>query len=223
MKRLKLFSILACCSAALTFMSCNTGSDSSSWTPLNPTQKASCFSQVAGSYSGKMVYYSEDHKAILSDVTDTLSVSWTIGTGLGSDTTMTVTNLPAKILSKYIPEEKVSKALAAYEAPVSLKSAMYFYQTTPAPTFLLIPEVVKCPITYDGATHTISLYFYQSNLSAVTSYGYYNATDKQLAMSIIFGGYKVDADNSSTSTSTLNYTINGRTFSYAPLMFIATK
>ncbi len=219
----KLLSIVAFCAATLTFTSCNTG-ESNTWTPLTPTEKASCFAQTSGSYSGKMVYYNANESTTsTSSVTDTLNVNWTIGTGVGSDTTMTVTNLPVKVFAKYIPDEKVSKALAAYEAPVPFKNAMYFYQTSPAPTFLLVPEIVKIPITYDGGSHTLSLYFYQSTLSSVTSYGYYYATTKQLVMSIVLGGYELDATDTTSNVNKLEYKVSGKTFSYAPLQFIAQK
>lgn len=217
----KLLSILAFCAATMTFMSCNTG-DTTTWTPLTPTEKAACFSQVAGTYNGKMMYYNVSDSS-KSTTTDTLKVSWSIGTGLGADTTVTVSNFPVKILAKYISEEKVSKALAAYEGTVPLSSPMYFYQTSPA-AFLLQPEIVKCPITYDGGSHTISLYFYQSTISAVTSYGFYNTSQKALRMDFLVGGYKLDAtDNSSKDLKTLSYKVNGRSYSYAPLVFVATK
>lgn len=220
----KLLSILAFCAATMTFMSCNTG-DTTTWTPLTPTEKASCFAQVAGNYNGKMVYYSvNDSVTNRTNVTDTISVSWSIGTGLGADTTVTVTNLPVKILAKYISDEKISKALAAYEGTVPLKSPIYFYQTSPTPAFLLQPETVKCPVNYEGGSHTISLYFYQSYISAVTSYGFYNTTQKALKMNFLLGGYKLDATDTSTSdVKKLEYKINGRTYSYAPLEFTAQK
>lgn len=217
----KLLSILAFCAATMTFMSCNTG-DTTTWTPLTPTEKAACFSQVAGTYNGKMMYYNVSDSS-KSTTTDTLKVSWSIGTGLGADTTVTVNNIPAKILAKYIPEEKISKALAAYEGTVQLKSPVYFYQTSPA-AFLLQPETVKCPISYEGGSHTLSLYFYQSTISAVSSYGFYNTTQKALGMRFLLGGYKLDAtDTSVTDVKKLEYKINGRTYSYAPLDFTATK
>lgn len=223
MKKLRLLTILACCASAFAFMSCNTG-DTTAWTPLTPSEKASCFAQVTGTYNGKMAFYSEDSKANASDVTDTLDVKWTIGTGTGADTTVTVTNFPVSILHKYIPEEKVSKALAVYEGTVALKSPMYFYQSTPAPAFLLQPEVIRCPISYDGGAHTISLYFYQSYVSAITSYGFYNSTKNTLRMSFLFGGYKLDStDDSSTGMKQASYTINGRSYSYAPLEFSGQK
>lgn len=221
MKKMKLLSIMAFCAAVMAFTSCDTGT-SSAWTPLTPTEKAACFSQVAGTYNGKMMYYSVSDSA-KSATTDTLKVSWTIGTGLGADTTVTVNNIPVAIIAKYISEEKVSKALATYKGTMQLKSPMYFYQTSPA-AFLLQPEEVKCPITYDGGSHTISLYFYQSSISAVTSYGFYNTTQKALRMDFLLGGYKLDAtDNSSKDLKTLSYKVNNRSYTYAPLVFVATK
>ncbi len=223
MKKLKLFSILVCCLAALSFMSCNS-SNTPSWTPLTSAQKASCFTQVTGSHTGKMIYVSDEHKTSTSDVSDTTSVNWNIGSGVGTDTTLTVTNFPIKVLAKYIPEEKVSKALASYEIPTSFKSAIYFHQITPTPAFLIKPEVVKCNVNYDGADHVISLYFYQSSVYSITSYGFYNSAQKALNMNILFGGYKIDAKDNDTSTpKPLTVKVDGRTYQYAPLTFIEQK
>lgn len=223
MKNLKLLSILACSFIALSFMSCNSG-NTTSWTPLTSAQKASCFNQITGSHTGKMIYVSEEHKTSTSDVSDTTNVNWNIGSGVGTDTTLTVTNFPFKVLAKYIPDEKVSKALASYEIPTSFKSAIYFYQITPTPAFLIKPEVVKCNVNYDGADHVISLYFYQSTVYSITSYGYYNSTQKSLNMNILFGGYKIDAkDNDTNTPNPIKVKSNGREYQYAPLTFIEQK
>lgn len=223
MKKIIFLSIVVCCLAAITFMSCNTG-DSTSWTPLTPTQKAACFSQTMGVYNGKMVYYNTSKSTNSTNVTDTVNVSWTVGSGVGADSTVTINNFPVKVLAQYISDKSISTALAAYSGTVSLNSPIYFYQTSPVPAFLMKPETLKCKINYDDADHIISLYFYQSTLYSITSYGYYSSSQKTFKMGVSFGGYKIDAkDGDASNVKTPEFTINGRTYLYAPLDFTATR
>ena len=227
MKKFKALSIVAACIAAFAFSSCNTGSDNS-WTPLTANEKAYAYNQTAGAYTGKMVYYSEEHATKNNDVLDTLTVTWSLY-GNSKDTAMTVQNFPIKVMAKYIKSTDDTKplieALKNYNGPVvSLKSNVYYYSTNPI-NFLLNPDVMTCNLTYGEATHKVSFYFYTSYINSISNYGTFDPSSKAFAAMIYAGGYKVDAkDDDKTQPTKFDYTVASGTpyeqaLTVAPFLF----
>lgn len=226
MKSIKILSVMLCTLAIVAFTSCNSESGET-WTPLTPTEKASCFNLVQGTHNGKMIYLSDEHKNNSQDYQDTTSVTWNIGSGYGTDTLMTVRNFPVKIFSKYIKDEEISKALANQEQPIELTSSIYFYQTSPV-AFLINPLPASCTLNYGGADHKVTFYFYQSSVYSPTCVGMYSTSTSlggtYMLMQMYVGGYKVDAkDSDTTSPTQMSYRVNSIDYTMLPLGFISQK
>lgn len=180
MKKLTLLSLMVCCLAAMSFISCDNNDDNN--TALSKDEKAQCLAAVKGDYTGKMVYADIDAKT-LQTVNDTVDISWSILT----DSTMIIKHFPTKALTVNITDNTLSSALTT-AASVDMTCQISFVKTSPV-TFLINPITPSYNLTYGGIIHQVQIPFYTNN---GYTFGAYNATKGLLQMQIVEGGIYVD-------------------------------
>lgn len=195
MKKFKFLSFLMCCMSALLVTSCLSDDDDSD-RGLTPEQQGLCLNAIRGSYTGKLIYPSEN-PANSTDKTDTLNTSCVVNP---MDTTVVLYNFPAELVAKWIKDGEVKDALMdASEQDV--KSKLYFYQNNPYIGFLTIPLPVEYDVFYGGAAHKVTAIFY----SGQYSYGIHSASLKQMQIQYILGAVCLDGDTKTNLMNTSAY------------------
>jgi hypothetical protein len=196
MKKFKILSVMLCCMAAMTLMSCNDDDSSSS---LTKEDVAQCFAAIKGVYTGKVVYGSVNANNT-ADITDTLDVQWSAGT----DSTLVIANFPAKLLAQNITNTELKAALSA--APnQNITCHTVFMQVSPI-TFLLNPVSPSYQLTYGGATHKVQVAFYINNYS---SYGFYDTSKKMMEFQLVEGAIFVDGQQTSYLGNGVSFVFTG--------------
>lgn len=136
MKKFTILSFVAALTAAFSFTSCN--SDSDSYTPPTLEQQQSMIEALGYSQTGGIVYYNEN-KLNSKDVLDTIpNIVATISKETNKDDNGNTKNLyasvsfkfPVSILSKFVDDEKLAAAIADMD-DVNLKVNLvpYLYST----------------------------------------------------------------------------------------------
>lgn len=214
MKKSIVVTVMAAFAAVFSFTSCNTEGSTFEWP--NKTEANTIMQAVAGSNSGKMIYYKVNPDNV-KDYVDTLSyIGWNI---TPSDSVLTVHDFPVSILSEYVTNNDALKAAVAAADPQDLKAKCVPFSVSNY-TFLINPTALTTNLTYGGATHKVQFVFYTgSNYSygkktAVSS----TSTSTVLTMQILLGAIYIDGNKSAY----LNYTVNN--YSVTPqFYFIGTK
>lgn len=184
MKSLKVFVLAACALAGLTLTSCNDDDDDT----LSTQEVQEAFQKVKGNYTGELIYASTNPDNA-QDQTDTVSVSWQ----LGSDSVMTIHNVPAIAVARNIADSTISKAVAAQPAQ-DMKCYIGFFAVDP-PRFLINPTGLTYEVSYiskvgeDARTHRVQVFFLANSMY---SQGYYEQDKGRLAMQLIEAAIYVD-------------------------------
>ena len=192
MKTKQLVSIMIGCLTALCVTSClgDDTSESDSQT-LTKAQIAQCFMTVAGNYTGKL-YYEAKSSDGYATIVDSLDTSWYIPT----DSTLIITDFPAKALAEYVSYQPLKAALA--EAPNKMVNCKTWYLKTSPIELLVNPYTIEYNLQYSGSQHKVHVVFYANN---TYSFGALDPTSKELMVKIIPATLYVDGQQTSYLTS----------------------
>ena len=192
MKTKQLVSIMIGCLTALCVTSClgDDTSDNDSQT-LTKAQIAQCFQTVAGSYSGYLYYEAKSNDGYTT-VVDSLGASWYIPT----DSTLIITDFPAKALAEYVSYQPLKAALA--EAPNKMVNCKTWYLETSPVEFLVNPYTIEYDLEFDGKQHKVHVVFYANN---TYSFGVYDSGSNSMVVKIIPAVIYVDEKQTSYLTS----------------------
>lgn len=192
MKTKQLVSIMIGCLTALCVTSClgDDTSDNDSQT-LTKAQIAQCFQTVAGSYSGYLYYEAKSNDGYTT-VVDSLGASWYIPT----DSTLIITNFPAKALAEYVSYQPLKAALA--EAPNKMVNCKTWYLKTSPIELLVNPYTIEYDLEFDGKQHKVHVVFYANN---TYSFGVYDSGSNSMVVKIIPAVIYVDEKQTSYLTS----------------------
>ena len=168
MKTIRIFTI-ASMLAAVSLTSCLKDNDDSN-TGLSKAEKEYCANIVKGSYTGNLIYAAKNIQNV-NDVTDTLSVSWSIT----SDSTLTIHNFPSHLLAENISDKTLKEAIANLINPVS-------------PCYKL---------QFNGAEHKFYVAFYANSTS---SFGRYTSSTNKIEMQIVEGAIFMDSNETAYLT-----------------------
>ena len=192
MKTKQLVSIMIGCLTALCVTSClgDDTSDNDSQT-LTKAQIAQCFQTVAGSYSGYLYYEAKSNDGYTT-VVDSLGASWYIPT----DSTLIITDFPAKALAEYVSYQPLKAALA--EAPNKMVNCKTWYLKTSPIELLVNPYTIEYDLEFDGKQHKVHVVFYANN---TYSFGVYDSGSNSMVVKIIPAVIYVDEKQTSYLTS----------------------
>ena len=192
MKTKQLVSIMFGCLTALCVTSClgDDTSESDSQT-LTKAQIAQCFQTVAGNYTGYL-YYEAKSSDGYTTVVDSLDASWYIPT----DSTLIITDFPAKALAEHVSYQPLKAALA--EAPNKIVNCKTWYLETSPVEFLVNPYTLEYDLEFDGKQHKVHVVFYVNN---TYSFGVYDSGEKSMVVKIIPALIYVDDKQTSYLTS----------------------
>ncbi len=180
------------CLTALCVTSClgDDTSDNDSQT-LTKAQIAQCFQTVAGSYSGYLYYEAKSNDGYTT-VVDSLGASWYIPT----DSTLIITDFPAKALAEYVSYQPLKAALA--EAPDKMVNCKTWYLKTSPIELLVNPYTIEYDLEFDGKQHKVHVVFYANN---TYSFGVYDSGSNSMVVKIIPAVIYVDEKQTSYLTS----------------------
>ena len=180
MKTIRIFTI-ASLLAAVSLTSCLKDNDDSN-SGLSKAEKEYCANIVKGNYTGSLIYAAKNIKDV-SDVTDTLAVSWTIA----NDSTMTIHNFPSRLLAENISDEALRSAIA--EAPdQDIKCYIGFISKDPI-QWLINPSAPCYNVQFEGAEHKVYVGFY---VNSTYSFGRYTSSTNKIEMQIVEGAIFMD-------------------------------
>lgn len=213
MKRMKVLSVLAALVAAVTFVACNT--DSESYVAPTQAEATAMFSAVGSSHYGNFVYYSEN-KANVNDYTDTLAVHCNVR---AADSTAILRGVPASIFAKYVTDSDLSEAIAQC-SETDVKIQLIPYKVS-GYTFVANPyDVTFENVNYKGSSHTVSFKFWASvNAAWVSATTSGSTTSTYFIIDMTMAYVYLDGKQ----TSYLGYTINNKNVTYPAFRFYAKK
>ena len=107
MKTIRIFTF-ASLLAAVSLTSC-LKDDNNSNSGLSDAEKQYCATVVKGNYTGSLIYAAKNIKDV-TDVTDTVAVSWSIT----NDSTLTIHKFPSRLLAEQVSDEALKSAIAEY-------------------------------------------------------------------------------------------------------------
>ena len=192
MKTKQLVSIMIGCLTALCVTSClgDDTSESNSQT-LTKAQIAQCFMTVAGNYTGKL-YYEAKSSDGYATIVDSLDTSWYIPT----DSTLIITDFPAKAVAGFVSYQPLKAALA--EAPNKMVNCKTWYLKTSPIELLVNPYTIEYDLEFDGKQHKVHVVFYANN---TYSFGVYDSGSNSMVVKIIPAVIYVDEKQTSYLTS----------------------
>lgn len=192
MKTKQLVSIMIGCLTALCVTSClgDDTSESDSQT-LTKAQIAQCFMTVAGNYTGKL-YYEVKSSDGYATIVDSLDTSWYIST----DSTLIITDFPAKVVAELVSYQPLKAALA--EAPNKMVNCKTWYLKTSPIELLVNPYTIEYDLEFDGKQHKVHVVFYANN---TYSFGVYDSGSNSMVVKIIPAVIYVDEKQTSYLTS----------------------
>lgn len=181
MKKTKLLTLILCCIAAVSFVSCNSKDDPApTIQPPTAEEVKVAYNSIKGDYTGKLVY--PKTLSSFKSALDTLDTSWKIS----NDSVLVIKNFPTKVLASNITEPNLKEALE--KAPAQDLDCRFGFYTVNPLVFLINPKTQKYTLNYDDKTHEVLVVFYVNSLN---SYGNF-AKEKKLQMQIAEGGIYVD-------------------------------
>ena len=192
MKTKQLVSIMIGCLTVLCVTSClgDDTSESDSQT-LTKAQIAQCFMTVAGNYTGKL-YYEAKSSDGYATIVDSLDTSWYIPT----DSTLIITDFPAKAVAELVSYQPLKAALA--EAPNKMVNCKTWYLKTSPIELLVNPYTIEYDLEFDGKQHKVHVVFYANN---TYSFGVYDSGSNSMVVKIIPAVIYVDEKQTSYLTS----------------------
>lgn len=178
MKSLKVISLALCGLMAATLTSCNDDDDTSA---LTPTEVQTAFNTVKGSYDGNLIYAASTNGT--TSKADTISVKFDLMT----DSTLTIHNVPARVLSTYISDTTLVKTLKSQPAQ-DLTCKTRYVRLSPV-EWVFVPTAASYSVNYkDKADAKVQIAFASNGYC----YGAYNATKSAVQMQVVVAGVYVD-------------------------------
>ncbi len=184
MKNLKVLSLALCGLMAASFTSCNDDDDTSA---LTPTEVQTAFNTVKGSYEGNLIYAASTNGSTTK--ADTISVRFDLLT----DSTLTIHNVPACVLSTYISDTTLVKALKSQDAQDIVCKTRYV-RLSPV-EWVFAPTAASYTVDYNGKTDSKVQIAFASNGYC---YGAYNATKSTVQMQVVVAGVYIDGTYNKT-------------------------
>lgn len=185
MKKIKLLTLFVFCTLLLVFTSCLDSSDNDN--TLSDAQIAQCINSIKGDYDGNLIYESQNPN-VSTDKTDSIEISWRVQR---TDTAavLSVYDIPSNLIAQNIDNGDIKTALlnTSYS---TLNAVVAFFQDTPTIGFMIYPMPIKYTITYGGASHELTAYFYSGRYS----FGYYSSAQKFMRMQLVLGGVYLDGN-----------------------------
>lgn len=181
------FSAALLCSAAL-FTSCNDDNVNNT-EGLTQEQIHSCYLQMAGEHTGKLIYQKYENETTLKLINDTIDVSWTVA----SDSVITVHNVPTSVLGAQV-QSNILKAAIETAGKVDMKVYYLPYKTTPL-YFMVYPNPVQANIFFQNATRSVTFGF------ATSTYSWGSYENNKMRMQLVLYGVYLDNSTYSYLTS----------------------
>ena len=204
-----LFVIVAILVAAFSFSSCINNDDDNTPATLDKDTQRSCQMMMSGTHGSmvRMYYAKSNGYNTVAEKYDSLEhASWSVK----SDSTITLGAFPINKLDSalYVPAndntttgkqvKAIQEAISAISTPIALR-AVYFipynnsqYITGDGYQFLVIPNVIKQEVTYEGGQHTLYFVFYEGTL------GSWKKLKMNFEYNMLLGGIAVDQFNAMT-------------------------
>ncbi len=186
MKPRKLFTFVLCLTAGLLFTSClnnDDDNDKKTITPLTPQQRLAQLADMQSIYSGK-VFFTNDSTQLIDSIS---GIDWSV---LAPDSTLTLRNLPMKVLAHGLPNTELKQQLlkstdtqsitADVKPFVNESNSQNYY------TFWVLPKEYKSHFTvnFGDTSHeidieydyqmTVALSFYYASMTYYSTGEYYN-------------------------------------------------
>lgn len=180
--------IVTLCMICTTMASCLSSNNENTITLEEAAARlAQAARQTVGSYSGQL-YFAQS----MNDTrVDSVAVAWDVVT----DTTMTVRQVPARVLAVGLTDSIVRKAVEQAEAQ-TIEARLAFVNYDPI-SFYVMPKPLSMQVDYGGARHTLTYDFYSyatyggQGLSGYT-YGVYYPAIQAMQVTMIVRSVAVD-------------------------------
>ena len=205
MKTIRIFTF-ASLLAAVSLTSCLKDNDTSD-SGLTPAEIEYCATVVKGNYSGLLIYSAKNIKDV-TDVTDTVAVSWTIT----NDSTLTIHKFPSRLLAEQISDENLKSAIA--EAPDQDINCRIGFITNNPIQWLINPAALCYKVQFEGAEHVVYVRFY---INRTYSFGRYNASAKNVVMQIVESDIVMDGKETGYLKQATPFAFEGGNNSYNSL------
>ena len=182
------FSVALLCSVAL-FTSCLKDDDNNNNEGLSQEQIHSCYLQMAGEHTGKLIYQKYEDYTNLNLINDSIDVTWTVD----SDSIITVHNVPTSALGAQV-QSNVLKTAIEEAGKTDMKVYYLPYNTSPV-SFMVYPNPVKVNVFMSNATRTVTIGF------ATSSYSWGSYENSKMRMQLVLYGVYLDDSTYSYLTS----------------------
>jgi len=180
MKAFKLLSVVFALFVVAGFTSCLDDDDDNDG--LTPSEISQCFQAIRGTHQGNLIYTvrNENNTEYL---TDTLDIEWSVN----SDTTLTISSFPTRLLATYISDNIMKEALTA-ASNQDINCGIEFLNSSPV-QFLINPKAPSYKVNYNGSECTVQIAFYTNNYA---SFGSYDISKDFFEMQIVAGAVYVN-------------------------------
>lgn len=191
----KILSLMAVCLLVVGFSACNDDDDKYEYKELTKEQRAQQLRDMEGNYDGTLYFNINEytHRA------DSTTISATI---TASDSTMTLSNLPLKIIAKRLESDRASKLDTTAVMPTLEANARpylpYGYvldDTKLVHWFEFIPKgqnyQVQFPVNYGGTQRTMTV-TYATRYNTYASNGAF--TGNRMVLQFIINSVSVDGE-----------------------------
>jgi hypothetical protein len=172
-----------------TLNSCLNDDDNNNNDGLSQEQIHSCYLQMAGEHTGKLIYQKYEDYTNLNLINDSIDVSWTVD----SDSIITVHNVPTSALGAQV-QSNVLKTAIEEAGKVDMRIFYLPYNTSPV-SFMLYPYLVEVNVFMNNATHAVTIGF------ATSSYSWGSYENSKMRMQLVLYGVYLDDSTYSYLTS----------------------
>lgn len=197
MKHLRFLPVLLCCLVAGMLTSCLNDDDNNN-SGLTKAEQYQAFMSVAGSYSGKAIYYNRSYTgtsvSTAKDI-DSTDVSFSLLT----DSTARIYNFPLAAIAQQIKNDDLANALLnASPAYTQLDLLTQYYNVSPA-ACVVAAKPISLSLDYGGSTHQVEFGFtYGFYYGSPVSYGAYIQSTGNFMIRVLLGQVKVDGSDVSS-------------------------
>ena len=191
----KILSLIAVCLLVVGFTSCNDDDDKYEYQSLTKEERAAQLRDMVGNYTGTLYYNVNEY----TNRADSANISATI---TAEDSTMTISNLPIKIIAKRLESDRASKldttaVMPTLEANVSVYLP-YGYLPEDSKLvhwFEFIPKgenmQTKFPVTYNGQDRVMTV-GYTTRYNSYPSNGAFSG--KRIVLQFIINSVAIDGE-----------------------------
>lgn len=185
----KIISLVMGLAVMATLNSCLKDDDNNNNDGLTPEEIHSCYLQMAGEHTGKLIYQKYEDYTNQKLINDSIDVSWTVD----SDSIITVHNVPASALGAQVQSNAVKEAIET-AGKTDMKIFYLPYNTSPV-SFMVYPYPVEANVFMNHATHTVTIGF------ATSSYSWGSYENSKMRMQLVLYGIYLDDSTYSYLTS----------------------